>query len=72
MKQSIDSKVSYFKIMVKRKGIEYHSGDKRRAFKLLIHALKFLQLTIVHPVNPFVPNGPFLYPLKVLENLTVF
>ena len=23
-------------------------------------------------VNPFVPNAPFLYPLKVSENLTVF
>ena len=22
--------------------------------------------------NPFVPNAPFLYPLKTLENLTFF
>ena len=22
--------------------------------------------------NPFVPNAPFLYPLKASENLTVF
>ena len=24
------------------------------------------------PVNPFVPNAPFLYPLKTLENLCAF
>ena len=23
-------------------------------------------------INPFVPNSPFLYPLKTSENLTVF
>ena len=23
-------------------------------------------------INPFVPNAPFLYPVKTLENLTVF
>ena len=23
-------------------------------------------------INPFVPNAPFLYPLKTSENLTVF
>ena len=23
-------------------------------------------------INPFVPNAPFLYPLKISENLTVF
>ena len=23
-------------------------------------------------VNPFVPNAPFLYPLKTSENLTIF
>ena len=23
-------------------------------------------------LNPFVPNAPFLYPLKTLQNLTVF
>ena len=23
-------------------------------------------------INPFIPNAPFLYPLKTSENLTVF
>ena len=23
-------------------------------------------------INPFVPNAPFLYPLKILEKRTVF
>ena len=26
----------------------------------------------IHPINPFSPNAPFLYPLKIPENLTVF
>ena len=25
-----------------------------------------------YPINPFVPNAPFLYPLKTSENLTAF
>ena len=25
-----------------------------------------------HRVNPFVPNAPFLYPLKTSENVSVF
>ena len=24
------------------------------------------------PIKPFIPNGPYLYPLKTSENLLVF
>ena len=30
------------------------------------------RLTACSFINPFVPNAPFLYPLKTSENLTVF
>ena len=31
-----------------------------------------VKLTVLSSVNPFFPNAPFLYPLKISENLTVF
>ena len=31
-----------------------------------------LMKTKIKKINPFVPNAPFLYPLKTSENLTVF
>ena len=30
-----------------------------------------IQFNMIY-INPFVPNAPFLYPLKISENLTVF
>ena len=29
---------------------------------------KNLHPTVLAPINPFVPNAPFLYPLKTSEN----
>ena len=33
---------------------------------------EFQELVKPHRFNPFVPNEPFLYPLKISENLNVF
>ena len=45
-------------------------------FCLIAHAdnhpcVNFVQSDHVSVLNPFVPNAPFLYPLKTSENLTV-
>ena len=37
--------------------------------KLLFGALYFEYLNLI---NPFVPNAPFLFPVKTSENLKVF
>ena len=38
----------------------------------LLFVLSFISLSLVlYNVNPFVPNGPFLYPLKTSENRKV-
>ena len=29
-------------------------------------------IVVILPINPFVPNAPFLYPLKTSENCNVF
>ena len=29
-------------------------------------------INFIYLLNPFVPNAPLLYPLKISENLTVF
>ena len=44
-------------------------SDKKKAsaVKSETHLVEKLSKT-----NPFVPNAPFLYPLKTSENLTVF
>ena len=38
----------------------------------LIDLLKGFVAIFLIPFNLFVPNAPFLYSLKTLENLTVF
>ena len=32
----------------------------------------YSNLTITFYINPFVPNAPFLYPLKTSENRKIF
>ena len=38
----------------------------------VIYNLKLLLNWVIHLINPFVPNVPFLHPLKTSENLTGF
>ena len=44
---------------------------KQREFDHLRFLLNFLSLVFL-AVNPFIPNAPFLYPLKTSENAKVF
>ena len=50
--------LAYFRVVVVNYHITYNSYNKYREHNNLL--------------NPFVPNAPFLYPLKTSENLTVF
>ena len=40
--------------------------------KLPLTNCPFSMATLMDILNPFVPNAPFLYPLKTSENLTAF
>ena len=40
-------------------------------FRSLVYHIDSISV-VDTPFNPFVPNVPFLYPLKTLENLKVF
>ena len=39
---------------------------------LNIERVSHKDINLKQPFNAFVPNAPFLYPLKISENLTVF
>ena len=39
---------------------------------LNIEGVSHKDINLKQPFNAFVPNAPFLYPLKISENLTVF
>ena len=39
---------------------------------MMLHGDQEIKQKKVNYVNPFVPNAPFLYPQKTLENHTVF
>ena len=50
--------------MVSNNWATYESSESSDYVKIFHNYVKH--------VNPFVPNAPFLYPLKTSENLTVF
>ena len=40
---------------------------------IIVIIITCIFIIVIHYIfNPFVPNAPFLYPLKTSENLTVF
>ena len=43
----------------------------RHAWILLFSSILFLHFQKIEILNPYVPNGTFLYPVKISENLTI-
>ena len=58
-----------------RHGHKFSNWKKYLSMMMLIcikQLLSNIWSSVSEKVNPFVPNAPFLYPLKISENLTVF
>ena len=47
-------------------------NSSKKILKLQISAGLEILATTRYSFNPFVPNAPFLYPLKISKNFTIF
>ena len=72
VKKSKHSKVNSSEKNWWRECIVFHCRHKYHPKNYWLIPKKLLQITILYPVKPFVPNVPFLYPLKTSGNCKIY